>query len=377
MDDPVKTMLAYAAAAPGPLVLKVRSKEGTETEHEINSPYAIIGRGPGNDIRLEEQTVSFRHAYLQTIGSRVACVDLLSVGGIKQKGAPFFGWLTPQHRLQIGSSEIQLVGSHWLEEDSTLKPPLEFRPRDEQRPEYGPLPTVELELLNTQHQGLKWPINRVITLIGRDERCRITVEDDRLSRVQCSLLLLPTGLWVIDLLGKGGILLNGESSACGFLSPGTELTIGPYKLAAHYPDLPVAAPPVASPTPLPVSSAEFLTRSNRIFQTEFYHDTLIVLPLGGSPTLFYQDVHIEANRVVDLVTQHGFKHVVVDFRQIDQISHLIMEGLMTICRSVPGSSALCHANVVVYEQLQSSPISRLYHHYTDRQDALHAVYLQS
>lgn len=374
MDDPVKAMLAYAAAVPGPLVLRVRSSDGTETEQEINSPFALIGRGPGNDVRLEEQTVSFRHAYLQAIGPRVACIDLHSVGGIKYQGAPFSGWLTPQHVFQIGSSKLQLCGSHWAEEDPTLRPPLDFRPRDEQRPEYGPIPTVELELLNTPHQGMKWPINRVITLIGRDERCRITVEDDRISRVQCSLLLLPTGLWAVDLLGKGGILINGESCRCGLLTPGTELTIGPYKLAAHYPDLSAAS--ALPPSPAPASTAEFLTRSNRTFQTEFYHDTLIVLPVKDSRTVFYQDVHVEANRVVDLLTQHGFNHVIVDFGRIEQVNHLIVEGLMNICRSVPGRSAMCHASREVYEQLQAGPMARLYHHYASRQDALHSVYLQ-
>jgi len=373
MDDPVKAMLAYAAAVPGPLTLRVSPAQGEPTEAEINSPFVMIGRGPGNDLRLEEQTVSFRHAYLQAIGPRVACIDLLSVAGIKSRGAPFSGWMTPDDVLQIGTNEIQLVGSQWAESDPTLKPPLEFRPRDEQRPEYGPLPTVELELLNTQHRGMKWPINRVITLVGRDDRCRITVADDRLSRVQCSLLLLPVGLWVIDLLGNGGIQLNGESCPCGLLSAGVELVIGPYKLTAHYPELQSAMSANQSPSN---RQAEFLTRPNKIFQTEFYHDTLIVLPLGDSRMYFYQDVHIEANRVVDLITQHGFKHVVVDFSRVDQINHLIVEGLMNICRSISGVSVLCQANVAIYDNPQMSLMCRLYHHYNSRQDALHAIYLQ-
>ncbi|WP_437227323.1 FHA domain-containing protein [Planctomicrobium sp. SH661] len=374
MDDPVKAMLGYAAAVPGPLRLRVRTAEGAVEEQEINSPFAIIGRGPGNDIRLPEPTVSFRHLYLQAIGSRVACIDLLSVGGVRQNGAPFRGWLTSQHVLQIGSSELQLLGQKWVDDDATLKPPLEFRPRDEQRPEYGPLPTVELELLNTQHQGMKWPINRVITLVGRDDRCRITVADERLSRVQCALLLLPSGLWVIDLLGKGGILLNGEPCPCGLLSAGAELTIGPYKLTGHYPD--IAAQLMTASTYAQANGGEFLTRPNRIYQTEFYHDTLIVVPQGDSQAFFYQDIHVEANRVVDLITQRGFNHLVIDFSRVDQIGHLAVEGLLNICRSAPGRITLCCANSHTYEHLQTSPISRLYHHYNSRQDALQAIYSQ-
>lgn len=372
MDDQVLAILGYAAAVPSPLRFRLRFGDGKVEEREILSPYTIIGRGEGSDIRLSEPTVSYRHAYLQAIGSRIACIDLLSVTGIVWGGPPFHGWVSPRHTLRIGTTEIQLLDEHWVC-DETLKPPLEFRPRDEQRPEYGLLPVVELELLNTQYQGKKWPINRVITLVGRDDRCRITVLDDRLSRVQCSLLLLPSGLWVIDLMGKGGIELNGQPCRCGLLSAGAELSIGPYKLTAHYPQ--IAANPMM---PQPFSQgngSEFLTRPNRIFQVDFYHDTLIVVPLGDAQSFFYQDIHIEASRIVDLISQRGFNHVVIDFGRVEQIGYLVLEGLMSICRAAPGKAALCNANEVTFSTLRGSHLGRLFDHYNSLQDALQAVYL--
>lgn len=374
MEDSVKAMLAYAAAVVEPLRFEVRSPEGELTEVAVPSSYAIIGRGPGSDLRLSEQTVSFRHAYLQAIGPRLACIDLMSVGGIRVSGPPYRGWITPEHTLHIGSSEIQLLGDHWAEDDETLKPPLEFRPRHDQRQEYGQLPVVDLELLNTPHQGMKWPINRVVTLIGRDERCRITVADDRLSRVQCALLLLPSGLWCVDLLGKGGILFNGEPSSCGMISAGTVLTIGPYQLTAHYPEL--AQQAAASSAGVANNHSEFLTRTNRIFQTESYHDTLIVNVQPEIQTFYYQDVHIEANRVNDLIALRGFNHVVIDFASTEDVGHVVLEGVMGICRSVPGNSALCNANPTVYHGVKAHPVGRLFHHYSCRNDALQAVYLQ-
>jgi anti-anti-sigma regulatory factor len=274
--------------------------------------------------------------------------------------------------MRIGTTDIELLPDHWVY-DETLKPPLEFRPRDEQRPEYGPLPMVELELLNTQFQGKKWPINRVITLVGRDERCRITVMDDRISRVQCGLLLLPSGLWVIDLMGKGGIELNGQVCRCALLAAGAELSLGPYRLMAHYPQV---APAAMLAQPFSQGNAnDFLTRPNRIFQTEFYHDTLIILPIGDSQTFFYQDIHVEASRIIDLLTQRGFNHVVIDFSRVEQTGHIALEALMSICRAAPGRSALCSANVETYATLQASALSRLFDHYATRHDALQAVYL--
>ncbi|SFJ09931.1 Inner membrane component of T3SS domain-containing protein [Planctomicrobium piriforme] len=365
-------MLAYAAAAPGPLRLRIRMADGTEQQQEIAAPFAIIGRGAGSDVRLPEQTVSFRHAYLQAIGPRVACIDLLSVAGLNVSGPPFHGWLSPEHVLHIGSSQIQLVGEEWQGSDD-LKSPLDFRPRDELRPEFGMLPQVDLELLNTQHQGMKWPINRVITLIGRDDRCRITVADERLSRVQCAMLLLPSGLWVIDLLGKGGVQMNGQACNCGLLSTGAELTIGQYRLTAHYQQ--VANMAAFTQQHGQSSGGEFLTRPNRIYQTEFYHDTVIVYPVGDAQGFFYQDVHVEASRVCDLVMQRGFNHVVIDFSRADQLSHMVVEGLMSMCRAVSGRSVMCGASETTYAALQTTPLIRLLDHYQSLQDALQAVYL--
>jgi anti-anti-sigma regulatory factor/pSer/pThr/pTyr-binding forkhead associated (FHA) protein len=370
MDDQLMAMLRYAAAVPTPLRLRVQKPEGETEDFETTAPYVIIGRGEGSHLRLDERSVSYRHVYLQAIGNRIACIDLLSVSGIKWSGPEFKGWLSPEHTMTIGSSQIRLADDHWIADDS-LKPPLEFRPRDEQRPEYGVLPTVDLELLNTSHQGKRWPINRIITLLGRDDRCRITFADDRLSRVQCGLLLLPSGLWVIDLMGKGGAQLGGQPCRCGLLTAGAELTIGPYQVTAHYPA--IAAQATVSPG-IPVAHFDFVTRPNRIFQAEFYHDTLIIVPLGDSQSFFYQDLHIEASRIIDLITQRGFNHVVIDFSQVEQVGHFVLEALMSVCRTVPGQSALCGANPATYATLQTSTLHRLFDHYSTRQEALQVVY---
>lgn len=378
MDDQARGMLRYAAGVPYPLQLQLRTPDGRITDVSTEAPYALIGRGEGCDICIADPSVSYRHVYLQAIGPAVACVDLLSVSGIKWLGPECRGWLSSQHEMRLGNATIKLAGDHW-QENSGLAPPQEFRPRDEQRAEYGLLPKVELELLNTSHKGSKWPINRVITLLGRDERCRITIMDDRLSRVQCSLLLLPSGLWVIDLLGKGGIELNGQPVKCGLLAVGQELTVGKYSLTAHYPDAAQIAAELqmkaAVAAAAQTAGSEFSTRSNKFLQTEFYHDTLIILPLGDTRAALYQDMHMEGARVIDLINQRQFRNLIIDFSRAEEISHLLLEVLMAICRATPGNGALCGANERVYSVLQTSPLHRLFQHYANCQDALHAVYL--
>ena len=375
MDDPYVQMLRYAAAVPKALRFRVREPNGDESEYELESPFALIGRSPECDICLTEETVSYRHAYIQAIGNRLACIDLLSTTGTRWGGAEFHGWMSSEMTMEVGPYTIQVEGDLW-EVDDSLKPPLEFRPSDEHRDEYGVLPKVQLKLLNTSNKGKSWPINRIVTLVGRDERCRITMVNDKISRVQCGLLLLPSGLWMIDMLGKGGVEVSGESHRCALLAEGTSLKIGPYRLAAHYPDHQKAPPPQAAESGSGDAHAgEFLTKQNKIFQTQAYHDTLIVIPRGDSQAFLYQEIHIEASRVMELITNRNFQNLVVDFGQVDHLGKLILEALMTFCRAAPGKSAICGANAETYAVLESHPISRVWPHYITRQEALQAVYL--
>jgi hypothetical protein len=372
MDAHYLAMLQYSAGVPIPLRISVRAPDGTSRQVEVAAPFALVGRGEGCDVRIPESTASFRHVYLQAIGHRVACIDLQSVTGIQFRGPDCHGWLSSEHVFEVGGWSLNLTDSLWTA-DETLKPPLDFRPRDEHRAEYGTLPIVDLELLNTSKKGERWPVNRIITLLGRDERCRITIKDERLSRAHCSLLLLPSGLWVIDLLGKGGIQVDGQPCRCMLLSEGHELKVGPYLLGARYPQMHSGAESAAGRTA--GTGADFLTRHNRIFTVEIYHDTLIVMPLGDSQAFLFKDIQVEASRVMDVIKFHHFRHVVLDFSRAEMAGHILMESLSAFCKAVPGKSALCGANAKTFQILKSNPLLRISDHYATRQDALQAVYL--
>ncbi|MCA8997314.1 MAG: FHA domain-containing protein [Planctomycetaceae bacterium] len=375
MDDGYLKMLQYASAAPKPVRFLVRAAGRPDDIQTVDSAFTVIGRSDGCQIAIPDQTVSQRHALIQVLGQNVAWVDLFSTAGLKCSDPKFVGWLSPEHEMQVGGVTVQLLDDGWtLPKD--LKGPLDFRPRDEQRPEYGVLPHVNLELLNTKAKGKRWPINRVITLAGRDDRCRITIVDSKISRVQCAFLLLPSGLWVIDLSGQGGIQVNGEVCPCAMLATGAELAIGPYRFGAHYPQVEQAtgATSTGAQTAEQAPVSDFLTRTNKLFHTEYYYDTLIVVPVGDSRTFFYQDMHIEASRVVDLLRKTGFQHVIVDFSRLTHAAHLALEVLLTICRAAPGRVAMCGGLDEILPVLQRSPIYRLYSHYATRAEAIAAVY---
>lgn len=370
MDDQIRAMLQYATGQQHPLRIAVQSADGLKTDTvELASPYAILGRGQGVDLFLDGEIVAFRHAYLQVIGNRVCCIDLFSLNGIAWEGPANAPWLTAANRLKIGNHWLQLEGEQWIADG--LPSPLDFKPREEQRVEYGTLPTVDLQLLNTPAKGAVWPINRVITLVGRDERCRIKIADDRVSKVHCSLLLLPTGLWVVDLLGKGGIKLNGYECRCGYVAQGCELQIGEYVITAQYPDAVAAA---AASSAASQSSGSFSTRINKVFKVETISDTVIVIPMGDLSDFSYKEIHLDASRITELFTQHGYRNVIVDFSVRPYVGSTIIDAVVGFCRMAKGTASFCEVSPEMRSSFDEMKLTTVWPMYPTRQEALQGVY---
>lgn len=374
MNDALMSMLQYSAGVAFPIRLQVRDPHGEIRIVEWNGPYGVIGRGDECHLCLPDPVIGYRQLYLQAIGNRLAAVDLLGPATAQWQGAPFTGWFGPQHRLDLAGYSIQLADSHWLAEEA-LPGPLDFKPRDGYRSEYGMLPEVELTMLNTSSQGRAWPINRVITLFGRDERCRITVMDEKISKVHCAFLLLPTGLWVIDMFGRLGVKVNGEVTRCALLAQGAELQIGPYRLATNYPQLAAQAVQIPQQTvDSVVFGEEFVTRQNRILAVETFQDILVISPLGNTQTVLYQDVHVESSRVQQLLSSPRFKKVVIDLDRAEVIGPHLLTALVAICKHPSTERAvLCGGSPELRSQHERSTLLRIWNHVANRSAAIQAL----
>lgn len=378
MDEQVLNTFRFVVGAARPLRLAIRGPEGgPPREVVVDSPFAVLGRSGGCHVCLPGDGVSYRHAFLQVIGGRVLCVDLLSAGGIHWDGSLPGPWFSPEHRLKIGGHTLQLFDDGWAY-DATLPSPLDVRPRVQQRPEYGVLPEVQLELASGQSAGKSWPINRVLTLIGRDDRCRITCADDRISKVHCSLLLAPSGLWVVDLLGRGGVRVNGQQSECAYLPDGSELQVGRYDLRIRYPQVErQASMDLGGKTAdEAAASAAFLTRHHQVFPVKALGDTLIVSPQGDMREFFYQDIHLESNKVVHLLQAHSFRYIIIDFAQAPLVGSVILDAVATFCRSARGGAALCAASPEMLAVLQTMNFPSIWPYYATQEEALHALHSQ-
>jgi anti-anti-sigma regulatory factor len=193
-------------------------------------------------------------------------------------------------------------------------------------------------------------------------------------------------LWVIDLLGRGGIQVNGELKMCAPLAEGDELTVGEYHMRTLYEtELPQEPPPAKLPetSEIPVvptltesdlPSPEFLTRTNRIFPVQLLPQVMVVMPVGGIRTASYQDIQLESNIVTQILhTRASLPHVVVDLQQADAIDSIVINAVMAMCRAAAGKSALCGGAGKVVDVLAEMNLTRLWPHFATRDEALRHV----
>jgi pSer/pThr/pTyr-binding forkhead associated (FHA) protein len=215
-----------------PLRILVRERGRHEpVEFLLERPFAIIGRTAPADLVLDHPQVSRRHAFIQLIGGRAYCLDLGSRsalgwgGGIRRSG-----WIEPGRPVEIGPFRIDLG----------LATGTEF-PRARPSPESSGDPLAELlapdsspgrialESFGEASRSLhRVPIDQTLTTVGRAPECRLRLSDLSVSRLHCVLVRLGDTLWVVDLLGRGGVLVNGNRRRWAPLADGAQLKLGRY-----------------------------------------------------------------------------------------------------------------------------------------------------
>ncbi|MEZ6067949.1 MAG: FHA domain-containing protein [Planctomycetaceae bacterium] len=195
----------------------------------------------------------------------------------------------------------------------------------------------------------------------------MTCAEETVSKVHCSLVLLPSGLWVVDLLGKGGTLVNDEPVRHRRLKEGDELHVGRYRMQVHYESPPAMLPPPG------VEKVAFITRLHRCFRVEWDGDTLIVIPQGRSRDFRYQDIQREASAVVSILKTAGFENVLIDFSAVRLCGSLIIDSVTQFCRAVRGAAALCCCSQEQLSSLADLNLINLWPCHATRADAIHSL----
>ncbi|WP_165250289.1 FHA domain-containing protein [Paludisphaera soli] len=195
----------------------------------LHQPFALIGRDQRADVPLEHRLVSRRHAYLQVVEGHAFWIDLESrLGTLGGGRSRKYGWLTREESLRIGPYELRRpIGARGPADDERPPEPIPLMARG-----YGgePWPEVGLEFLNGPSRAAVWPMNRVISLVGSAAGCKFRLADPSVSPFHCSLVRTHAGLWVVDLLGGGGVEVNNAAVRHAPLVEGDELAVGRYRI---------------------------------------------------------------------------------------------------------------------------------------------------
>lgn len=196
------------ASAPGPALW-------------IDQPFALVGRAEGSDIRIADDNVSSRHAYLHLDERGLYGVDLATRTGTRFHGAQRSAcWLHQGQFLEVAGRRIELVG---LRADGA---PPRGEPADGLLTDAGetPLPRVTLRPASTPNSP--WSLNSELVFLGRSSACGVRVDSTSAMRIHCAIARTPRGVFVIDLGGRGVWIGSRLIQGAAALFDGDELTIG-------------------------------------------------------------------------------------------------------------------------------------------------------
>jgi pSer/pThr/pTyr-binding forkhead associated (FHA) protein len=326
VTDAMLELFLAACGSSEPLRLGVGQREELLSDTRLfRQPFLVIGRRPESDLVLDHWQVSRRHAYLQLIEGRYYCVDLGSRTGTHGGDATErSGWLERGRAIQIGPYAVR------PESPTTAPKPA------------GPPLAVTWELPGRAIGQAVWRMDRHLALIGRSPACKIRIVESDVSKFHCSVVLTAHGVWVVDLLGQNGILVNDKPVRCARIEDGDELRIGRHTLRARY-DSP--------PLPLPLPRTEALSGSTNPGSLAKFEPTYLatmarpgvelpagIVPPGGqdlSSVLASSAGPIDPS-VNLLVHQFGMMQQQM-FDQFHQTMMMMFEGFAALHREQSGS----------------------------------------
>jgi anti-anti-sigma factor len=332
---------------------------------------------------LRSSKISFRHAYLQALDERVLCVDLTSktslCWGDKRRS---YGWLTSANSVRIGPYHLRLAD----EPSGECEVPIdEAQPDPLNEPvHHGLFPKYCLELFDDSVTDPMRSIDRRITLIGRDDHCALQLADASVSRVHCALVLNQDGLWVVDLLGKGGVQLDGKPVQIERAQNGSELVVGNQVMAFWLHDSDWLGP-ANEKTHESGTTAHAETMHGlgglddwlgTLFAVEYQKDALVVMPTIRSGMFRYAKLQLELNALRHKLLQSEVSRVLFDLSALDYAGSEVICALVALARQTEsrgGRIALCSATGQAESALHRMGLSRIWTLYPTRDSALAAL----
>jgi pSer/pThr/pTyr-binding forkhead associated (FHA) protein len=224
MGDDARATFSGACGLGGPLLVRIEGSGAVAAAPlEFHKPHLIIGRDESVDVVLEGAEVSRRHAYLQVFDDRLFCVDLGSRTGVRWGDDPRpVGWVEPGQGIGIGPYRLRFEG---------VAPGTGEHPPISRSFAWSPVPDVRIEFNGPGSSSAlePWQISRALVLVGRSAVCRLRLEGGEIASIHAAIVRTPSGVWVVDLLGPGGVTVGGASVRACRLEDGDKVGVGGHR----------------------------------------------------------------------------------------------------------------------------------------------------
>jgi pSer/pThr/pTyr-binding forkhead associated (FHA) protein len=230
LDDPARARAVSDGGQPWGALTPVAALPDAATNISTPRPIALthaltlIGRELDNDIVLDDDRVSRRHAELRWERGRVELGDYGSLNGTRVNQQAVRG------RLPLRDGDLIEFGHHRYHLALQPDEPGAMRVADAsaaaalETPEtrktasisgaFGlGTPLLQMTLIQGEGvpgQAITWPLAGPVTTIGRDPSCGIPLADTSISRIHAQITRQPAGHFIADLQSSNGVTLNGS-----------------------------------------------------------------------------------------------------------------------------------------------------------------------
>jgi hypothetical protein len=258
-----------ACGASGPLHLWIAHRKSRQAmRRTVPHPFVLVSR-KAPDLGVSRGHAAGKHlAYLQVITGRMFGIVLRNSPGVGREALQS-AWLDHRQLIRTGRFEIRLLEGIPQDDPWLVDRPSPLTPGSL---DAHLVPRVTLEVAHRGARLRHWKMNRLLALVGSSPACQVRLRDGSVAPVQCSLVGTPKGVWAVDLLGQGRLVLNHARVPFGRVGDGGLLQVGQFTLRLRYDSstglgaplraaaalpavaLPPAASPSASAPSLPVRS---------------------------------------------------------------------------------------------------------------------------
>ena len=235
LSDPARALAVYRERKPWGLLTPEASVDGAAFTPDSSSARPIvltqrltlIGRELDNDIVLDDERISRRHAELRWERGRVELADYGSMNGtlVNQQAArgrvPLrdgdviaLGKWRYRLALQAGQPQGAAAASTADDGEPTAHMATRKTPSAASSVALG-APPLRLALAqgHATTGATVWPLDAPVTTIGRDPTCAIALADTSISRIHAQVTRQPAGYFITDLQSSNGVFVNSERLA--------------------------------------------------------------------------------------------------------------------------------------------------------------------